>query len=256
LDFKNRTKRKLKAGEVCVGFFLTHASYDWAEILSKIGFDWVLLDLEHGSIHFDMLPWVLAAMAAGDATPIVRVPGNDPVYVKLALDNGAQGIMFPQINSKDDAITAVKACKYPPSGIRGAGPRRASLYYTELSDYMKAADQEIMTIVQIETKEAVEHIDEILAVPDVDAAFIGTMDLSASMGYLYSYPKLESEVEQAITTVLEACRKHNVAPGIWASGVERVNECIKNGFRLVPLGVDTDYMARVKEDLQKVRKVH
>jgi 2-dehydro-3-deoxyglucarate aldolase/4-hydroxy-2-oxoheptanedioate aldolase len=254
LNFKNTTKQKLKEGKACVGFFLTHASYDWAELLSRIGFDWLLLDMEHGSIHFDMLPWVLAATSGGVATPLVRIPFNDPVYVKMALDSGAQGIMFPQINSKEDATLAVKACRYPPTGIRGVGPRRASLYYTELFDYMKTADQEVMTIVQIETKEAVDHIDEILSVSGLDAAFIGPMDLSASMGYLNSFPKIEKEVANAIATVLEACGKHNVAPGIWGSA-ENANEHIKRGFRLVVLGADTDYMAKVKEDLQKIKKI-
>lgn len=254
MDFKNRTKQRLKENKPCVGFFLSHASYDWAELLSKIGFDWVLFDLEHSSIHFDTLPWVLAATSGGNATPLVRVPANDPVYVKMALDSGAQGIMFPQINSKEEAIRAVKSCRYPPAGIRGVGPRRASLYYTELFDYMKTADQETMTIVQIETKEAVNHIDEILSVTGVDATFIGPMDLSASMGYLASFPKIENEVADSIATVLEACRKHNVAPGVWGGSVEKVDEYLNRGFRFVALGEDTDYMAKVKEDLRKITK--
>ncbi len=254
MDFKNKTKQKLKEGLACVGLFLCHASYDWAELLSKIGFDWVLLDMEHGSIHFDMLPWVLAATSGGDATPLVRVPSNDPVDVKLVLDNGAQGVMFPQINSKEEAVKAVSACRYPPDGIRGVGPRRASLYYTQLYDYLKTANQEIMTIVQIETREAVSHINEILSVPGIDVAFVGPADLSASMGYITSFPKIEREVLDAIITVLEACKKLNVVPGIWGGTVEDVNQYVERGFRFVALGEDADYMAKVKEDLEKIKK--
>ena len=146
MDFTNKTKQRMRKGGACIGMFLAQASFDWAELLSKVGFDWVLIDMEHGSIHFDMLPWVLAATSGGDATPLVRVPLNDSVYVKLALDSGAQGIMFPQINSKEEAAKAVSACTYPPGGIRGVGPRRASLYYTELYDYLKTSSTDCLYI--------------------------------------------------------------------------------------------------------------
>lgn len=244
----------MKEGGACVGMFLAQASFDWAELLSKVGFEWVLIDMEHGSIHFDMLPWVLAATSGGAATPLVRVPLNDPVYVKLALDSGAQGIMFPQINSKTEAMKAVSSCQYPPVGIRGVGPRRASLYYTELYDYLKTADQEILKIIQIETREAVKQIDEILSVPGIDVAFVGPADLSASMGYITSFPKIEKEVLDAIVTVLEACKKHNTIPGIWGGSVENVNKYIERGFQFIALGEDADYMIKVKDDLAKIKR--
>ena len=162
--------------------------------------------------------------------------------------------MFPQINSREEAAKAVSACTYPPGGIRGVGPRRASLYYTELYDYLKAADTEILKIVQIETMEAVKRIDEILSVPGIDVAFVGPADLSASMGYITSFPKIEKEVVDAIVTVQEACEKHNTISGIWGGSVENVNKYIERGFKFIALGEDADYMIRVKDDLAKIER--
>ena len=253
LNFKNRTKQLMREGKPAVGLFVCLPSYDVAELFSKIGLDWVLFDLEHGSIHFDTLHWLLAA-ASGKSTPLVRVPSHDPSNVKLALDGGAQGIMFPQVNTREEAERAVKACRYPPRGIRGVGPRRASLYYTEYVDYVKSADKETMVIVQIETREAVKNIEQIMSVEGIDAAFVGPADLSASMGFIASFPNLEKEVVDAIATVLRVAKKHGVAPGIWGGSVEKVNRFIKQGFQFIALGEDADYLTRVKDDLAKIEK--
>lgn len=252
--FENKLKKVLKEGKATIGMFLGLPSYDIAELYSKSGIDWLLFDLEHGSIHFDILPWLMAAASGGSATPLVRVPWNDPVYVKLALDAGAHGIMFPQVNTKEEAERAVKACKYPPEGIRGVGPRRASMYYSQFQDYMRVANQEVMVIVQIETREAVNNIDEILSVDGIDATFIGPADLSVSMGYLASFPKLEQEVLDAIQKVLEASNKHNVAPGIWGGGVERTNMFIEQGFKFIALGEEMDYLTKIKGDVEKIKR--
>jgi 2-keto-3-deoxy-L-rhamnonate aldolase RhmA len=253
MNFKNRTKQLLKEGKPTVGVFVCVPSYDVAELFSKVGLDWELFDLEHGSIQFETLHWLLAA-ASGNSTPLVRIPSHDPANVKLALDGGAQGIMFPQVNTRKEAEEAVRACRYPPKGIRGVGPRRASLYYTEYLDYIKSADRETMVIVQIETREAVTNIDEILSVEGIDAAFVGPADLSASMGYIESFPKLEREVLDAIAKVLKTARKHEVAPGIWGGSVEKTNRFIKQGFRFIALGEDVDYLTRVKDDLALIDK--
>ncbi len=253
MNYKNRTKQLLREGRPAVGMFVCIPSYDVAELFSKVGLDWVLFDLEHGSIHFDTLHWLLAA-ASGDATPLVRIPSHDPSYVKLALDGGAQGVMFPQVNTREEAEKAVAACRYPPKGVRGVGPRRASLYYTDFFDYVKSADNETLVIVQIETREAVKNIDAILSVEGVDAAFVGPADLSASMGYIASFPNLEEEVVDAIATVLAATKKHGAAPGIWGGGVEKTNGFIKQGFRLISLGEDAEYLARVKDDIAKIER--
>ena len=249
---KNRIKEELGNGKSTVGMFIGIPSFQWAEFLSQIDLDWILFDLEHGSYHFDSLPPLLSAAAGGRATPLVRIPSHDPNQAKLALDSGAQGIMFPQVNSREDAINIVRACKYPPEGIRGIGPRRASLYYSEFEEYVKTANREILVIAQIESREAVDNIDDILSVKGIDVAFIGPSDLSASMGYLYPGRQLPKDVLEAISTVLSATRKHGVIPGIWGGSVDRVNEVIRQGFKFISLCEDSEYMLRVKSDLAKI----
>jgi 2-dehydro-3-deoxyglucarate aldolase len=253
LDFVNRTKRLLKEGKPAVGNFVCIPSYDVAEIFSKVGLDWELFDMEHSSIHFDILHWLLAA-ASGGSTLLVRVPSLDLASVKLALDGGAQGIMFPQINTKQDAEKAVKACRYPPQGVRGMGPRRASFYYTEFSDYVRTANQETLVIVQIETREAVENVEEILSVEGIDVAFVGPGDLSTDMGYISTWPTLEKEVVDALEKVLRVCKARGIAPGLWGGGPEKVNKFIKDGWQFIVNREVTEYFFKVKEDVAKLER--
>ncbi len=249
---KNKTLELLKQNKTVIGFIVTIPSYDIAELLSRIGFDYLFFDLEHGSIGFEMLPWLLAAASGGEATPLVRIPWNDPVYAKLALDRGAQGIIVPQVDTKEDAEKAVKACKYPPEGIRGIGPRRSSLYYTDFVDYVKHANEEVMVMPLIESITAVNNIEEIVSVKGVSALGLGPDDLSASMGYTYSLPKREKPVLEAIDKVLEAGRKHSIPVAMPGGGVEGTREWIRKGCRMVHFGEDTDYMVKMKDDLAKL----
>jgi 2-keto-3-deoxy-L-rhamnonate aldolase RhmA len=209
--------------------------------------------MEHSSIHFDILHWLLAA-ASGGSTLLVRVPSLDLASVKLALDGGAQGIMFPQINTKQDAEKAVKACRYPPQGVRGMGPRRASFYYTEFSDYVRTANQETLVIVQIETREAVENVEEILSVEGIDVAFVGPGDLSTDMGYISTWPTLEKEVVDALEKVLKVCKARGIAPGLWGGGPEKVNKFIKDGWQFIVNREVTEYFFKVKEDVAKLER--
>jgi 2-keto-3-deoxy-L-rhamnonate aldolase RhmA len=238
-----------------IGMFFGLASCDAAEIVSKIGLDWLLFDLEHGEISFDSLPELLAVTSASETTSIVRIPCNDPVYAKLALDKGVQGVMFPQVESKEEVLRAVRACKYPPDGVRGIGPRRAALRFsTSVAEYLKVANDEIMVIVMIESKRSVENIDDILSVEGIDGIMIGPNDLAASMGYIESLPKREKEVDYAIDTILRAAKRHGIAAGMPAgSSPELAASLIKKGFRIIEMGEDTDYLLRARQDLEKIR---
>jgi len=254
MTFRNRALRLIRQGSPAIGMFFGLASYDAAEIVSKIGLDWLLFDLEHGEIFFDSLPKLLAATSASQTTPIVRLPSNDPVYAKLALDRGAQGVMFPQVESKEEALRAVRACKYPPHGVRGIGPRRAADYYTAVADYLKVANDEIMVIMMIESERSVENIDDILSIEGIDGIMIGPFDLAASMGYIESLPKREKEVDYAIDTILCAAKKHGIAAGMPAGGShELAISLIKKGFRIIEMGEDTDYLLRARQDLERIR---
>jgi 2-keto-3-deoxy-L-rhamnonate aldolase RhmA len=253
---QNKTLHLIRQGRPAIGMFFGLASYDAAEIVSTIGLDWLLFDLEHGEIFFDSLPKLLSVTSASETTPIVRVPCNDPVYAKLALDKGAQGVMFPQVESKEEAVRAVRACKYPPQGVRGIGPRRAALRFSHgsVADYFEVANDETMVIVMIESKRSVENIDDILSVEGIDGIMIGPNDLAASMGYIESLPNRGTEIDDAIETILRAAKEHGVAAGMPAGGNHQLAiSLIKRGFRIIEMGEDTDYLLRSRQDLEKIR---
>jgi 2-keto-3-deoxy-L-rhamnonate aldolase RhmA len=179
---RNLLKEKLRRGKAVTGAFVGLGHPDVTEILSRMGFDWLLLDGEHGPIGIETMQVMMQSMTQ-DCTPIVRPQWNDPVIIKRVLDIGAHGVLVPWVNSKEEAESAVAACKYPPEGIRGWGPRRASLFDP---DYRATANDEILISVQIETQKAVDNLEEITAVEGVDALFIGPYDLSNNMGYRHS----------------------------------------------------------------------
>jgi 2-keto-3-deoxy-L-rhamnonate aldolase RhmA len=176
---KNLLKEKLSKGIPVIGTFVGIGHSDVTERLSRVGYDWLLIDGEHAPLSLETMQVMLQAMNGSNCTPLIRPQWNDMVIIKRALDIGAHGVLVPWVNTKEQAEYAVRACKYPPEGLRGRGPRRASLFDP---DYFPTANNEIMVVVQIETKEALNNLDDILSVNGVDACYIGPMDLSMSMG--------------------------------------------------------------------------
>ncbi|SFV38662.1 4-hydroxy-2-oxoheptanedioate aldolase [Devosia crocina] len=181
----NATKARLLAGEKVLGCWTSSGSPVVTELLSLAGFDYLLLDQEHGVGDNVSLIHQLQAMANNPATAIVRVPWNDHALIKRALDAGAEGIMIPSVDTAEEARAAVAACQYAPNGIRGAGwaGGRAS-HYGMLPDYHLKARERLLVVIQIETVKGVENLDEILAVEGIDLVFIGAMDLTGSAGQL------------------------------------------------------------------------
>jgi 2-keto-3-deoxy-L-rhamnonate aldolase RhmA len=237
---KNKVKEMLKEGRTTIGAWLSVGNGDVAEIMAHRGFDWLVFDTEHAPLNIETVQHMLQATGGSDITPIVRVAWNDMVLIKLALDIGAQGVVVPWVNTEEEAINAVRATRYAPKGNRGVGPRRAASYGTELITYLKEADQEIMVVCQIETEEAIRNIAPILSVEGVDAVFIGPSDLSTSLGYKGDWNN--PNVERAISTVLAASEKANVAAGIFAMSIEDAKRYISDGFRFVALGSDTGFL--------------
>jgi 4-hydroxy-2-oxoheptanedioate aldolase len=183
---ENSFKKRLLAGERCYGCWLHLYSPVAAEVLALAGYDAMIIDHEHGSGDLVGAIQIMQAMSATPACPILRVPWNDPVALKRALDTGPEGVMIPSINSADQAKAAVAACRYPPGGMRGAayGLVRASDYGMAAKDYFENVQDNLLVICQIETAEAVDAIPEIAAVDGVDMLFIGPIDLSGSIGKL------------------------------------------------------------------------
>src|SRR5215204_689130 len=179
----NHVRRRLQAGEPSIGTWLALPSPEAAEYVATLGFDWLVVDTEHNAIDIRTLSQMFGTIAPTGVAPMVRIPWNTPENFKRVLDAGAAGIVVPMVNSKEEAERAVEATYYPPKGARSVGAGLAALRYgTSGGEYLRNADEEILLVLQIEHIDAVEHCDEILGVPGVDACFIGPNDMAASMG--------------------------------------------------------------------------
>ena len=181
--FINPVKERLLKKEPTIGAWLQAANSVTAEVMAKAGFDWLMVDMEHGPGDFMTLLQQLQAVNAYPVVPFARAPWNDFVTIKRLLDIGVQGLLVPYVNSAEEAVNAVKACKYPPQGIRGIAPSpRAGGFGMNGQGYLSRANAEIVVMVAIETPQAAEQIDDFLAVEGLDGIFIGPMDLATSMG--------------------------------------------------------------------------
>lgn len=195
---------------------------------------------------------MLQAISTTETVPFVRVPWNEPGIIMKALDAGAYGVIIPIVNTAAEAEAAVRACRYPPRGIRSHGPIRAALYGGR--DYIARGDAEVLCIVQVETKESVDNLDEIVSVPGVDATYIGPADLSLSLGLPPASEHDDPAFVEAIERVLEVCKRHEVAPGAHAGNVMTARKRLEQGFLMVEMCDDAGSLARsAAADLKAMR---
>ena len=229
---KNLLKEKLSRGEAVIGTFVGLGHPDVTERLSRMGFDWLLLDAEHGPLGFETMQRMMQAMSGTACTPIVRPQWNDFVVIKRVLDIGAHGVLVPWVNDRGEAESVVRACKYPPEGIRGWGPRRASLFD---HNYYATANIEIMVSVQVETRKALDNLDEILSVEGVDACYIGPWDLSSNLGFGVPPKWGEPRYLEAFDRVLEAAEEHGKPAGMFCN-IDNIGWAVEKGFRFNTVG--------------------
>jgi 4-hydroxy-2-oxoheptanedioate aldolase len=232
----NRVKQLWRDGKCAVGGWLSIPSTYSAEVMAHQGFDWLCIDTQHGVIDYSAAVPMLTAISTTETTPFVRVPWNAPSIIMKYLDAGAYGIIVPMVNNRAEAEAAVAACRYPPKGMRSSGPNRV-VYYAG-RDYQQHADDEVALIVMIETKEAIDKMDEILSTPGVDAAYIGPADLSLALGLA---PRADNEDPIHVGTVAairEACEKYGVAPGIHCASAKFAAWKASEGFKMVMLTSD------------------
>lgn len=247
----NSFRDRLKQHDLIAGTLVTLPCPSVAEILADSGFDWLFLDMEHGPLDVHVVQSILQAVDRQVAC-LVRVPINDETWIKRVLDLGVSGIIVPQIRTPADAEQAVAACRYPPRGRRGVGVARAQRYGAQLAEYLATANDRIAVVIQIEHIDAVQAIDEILAVEGIDAALIGPFDLSASMGKIGQVQ--DPEVQAAIEHVRQACQRHGVASGIFTATAEAASAYIDQGFRLIAIGTDTLFLGQAARST--VHSVH
>lgn len=229
-------RHKLVQRNRLIGSIVTLPSPEVAEILSRSGFDWLFVDLEHSALSVKDAQSILQAVAS--QTPcVVRVPSNEEVWIKKCLDIGADGLMVPQIRTPSDARRAVQLCKYPPMGERSVGIARAQGYGARFQEYVAAANDGIAVILQIEHVDAVANIEEILGVDGIDCLFVGPYDLSASMGKIGRVG--DDDVRQAIARVKGCADRAAVATGIFGATPKAVQPYINDGYSLIAVGIDT-----------------
>lgn len=235
----NATKQRLATGQPAFGLFVSSASGLTAELVGGLGFDWVLVDLQHGENNLGNLSPMLQAASTTAATPFVRVASNDPTIIQRALDLGAYGIVVPLVNTPAEAEAAVRAAKYPPRGERSWGPIRGALYGG--ADYFAHADAETLLIAMLETREAIAAARDILATPGLDGCLIGMNDLGLSYGGTpesTSGEVLPQALEEALETVLAACRATGKVAGIQLYTAAAAERRIAQGFRFIGLGTE------------------
>jgi len=236
LHLKNVLKEILERGEVALGVTLSIGHPDVAEILGSVGFDFINFDTQHTPLNIAEVEEMMQAMSYSTSTPIIRVQWNNISMIVRALDVGAHGIIIPFVNTREDAEKALRYATFPPRGVRSYGPRRAIL---RDPDYMATADDEILVLPQIETKEALENIDSILSVDGIHAFFVGPYDLSRDLGVFtqWKHPVFEKALER----ILEAAEKSSTAPGMLAL-TEEAEKTIERGFRLINIGGDVEFL--------------
>ncbi len=245
---QNKFKAAIAKGQLQIGIWSSLASNIGAEIISDSGFDWILLDTEHSPNEIPSLLQQLQAVQRGTATPIVRPAWNDIVLIKRILDIGPQTILIPYVQSAEEARQAVAATRYPPGGLRGVGGGRASRY-GRIADYLKKADSEMCVLVQVETRAALDRLEEIASVEGVDGVFIGPSDLSASLGHIGN--PAHPEPQRAIEDAARRLKVIGKPPGILTSNEDEARRYIGWGYVFVAVGVDTVLLVRGADALAK-----
>lgn len=242
---ETRTKSKLRDGSLVVGTMLIEIRQPSVmQLLAQAGFDFVIIDSEHGPFAVESIADLSRMARAHGLTPIVRVPDLTYKDITQALDGGAQGIMTPRITGPDQVERVVQIMKYPPMGIRGSvvGRGHTDFKAGPVSDMMRDANNQTMLVIQIETKEALTNLNDILSVEGVDVALVGPNDLSIALGIPGQF---DSPVfREALETTIAACKKHNVVPGIHMNELPRAIEWAKQGMRLVSMGSEAGMILR------------
>jgi len=237
-------KDKLKTKTVTIGSWITLGHPAIAELMAKAGFDWLTVDMEHSAITLHQAQQLVQVIELAGCVPLVRVGENNPNLIKRAMDTGAYGVIVPSVNSKEDAVRAVHAVKYPPLGSRGVGLARAQGYGMEFEKYKEWVNKESVVIVQIESIQAVKNLEDILRVKGVDAFIVGPYDLSGSLGRPgdFDHPNVVS----ALKEVMRISKKLQVPAGfhVIPPDVDVLLAKIKEGYRFLAFSLDTLFLGQ------------
>lgn len=249
-------KQKIVGRETTIGSWLSFSHAPLCEMMSKAGFDWLVIDMEHTCIDYREAAEMIRIIDLSGCVPMARVGDNDPVMIKRVMDSGAHGVVVPMINSREEAARAVEAVYYPPLGSRGVGLFRAQNYGAGFREYRDWLEKEAVVIVQIEHVRAVENLKEILSVEGVDGFIVGPYDLSASLDKpgQFDHPRV-AEALSEVETVMQSNEK---AGGIHVvhSNPAELRDRIKRGYRFIAYGDDMVFFSeKLKQECDSMRSV-
>lgn len=250
---KNLFKAALGTGKLQFGLWNTLSSAYVTEVTAGSGFDWVLLDTEHSpGDPLTVLGQLQALEGYPSVSPVVRPAANDPVLIKRFLDLGAKSLLIPYVQSREEAEAAVRATRYPPDGIRGVSALTRATRFGRVPNYFDTAAEDICVVIQIETQAALDSLEEIAAVPGVDALFVGPADLAASLGYgsQQSHPEMRNKVVETISRIKSAGKP----AGLLTGDEVLQKQAIAANIDFLAIGIDAGILARSSEAALKVAK--
>lgn len=251
-----KLKERIRSGRATIGSWITLGHVGIAEIMANAGFDWLVVDLEHSVIAIDTAGDLIRVIDLCGVAPLVRLTSNHPDLIKRVMDAGAHGVVVPMVNCADDAARAIAAVHYAPEGVRGVGLARAQGYGVRFKEYFAWQKENAVVIVQIEHKDALDHLEEILTVPGVDGFIIGPYDLSCSMGIPgeFDHPDFIAAMERIRATgerLGVAAGLHIVEPDH-----DRLAQSLREGYRFIAYSVDIRLLdVGVRQGLQQFREI-
>ena len=238
---KNPLKaRLLGTKSTSFGTWISSSSVVALDAIRELGFDWFMIDTEHSQVDPETLAAMIAILAGRGVAPFVRVGDVDQYLVKQALDADAYGILAPLVSNEAQAKATVAFSKYPPRGVRGAAAAAPSRYGTGLAAYLREANAETLVGIQIETREALDHLDAIASVEGLDLLFVGPQDLTLNLGLLDD--RKNPKVREAMRRVVEACERHGKIPGTLIVDPEEKKAAVDLGFRFISLASDVRFL--------------
>jgi 4-hydroxy-2-oxoheptanedioate aldolase len=246
---RNNFKLALAEGRLQIGLWCSLCSNITAEVVSDSGFDWLLLDTEHSPNEVPDLLQQLQAVARGSATPIVRPAWNDIVLIKRVLDIGAPALLIPYVQTAEEARRAVAATRYPPKGVRGVTASGRAARYGRVTDYLKKAHTELCLLVQVETRSALDQLEDIASVDGIDGVFIGPSDLAASLGHVGNpqHPEVQAALEEAVRRLVAIGKP----AGILTPNEDEARRYIGWGYLFVAVGSDLGLLTRGADTLAR-----
>jgi 4-hydroxy-2-oxoheptanedioate aldolase len=248
----NHVRTKLKHGDPSLGTWLTLPDPLAARMMSRVGFDWLTVELEHSPTSFESAATSFAIIAASGPVPLVRVPWNTGENIKRVLDTGAFGIVVPMVNSRAEAEAAVAAARYAPRGTRSIGGQMHAINFeTDPGTYYARANDEILVVLMAEHVRAIEKADEIFSVPGIDVVFIGPNDLHHSMGRPPAFESDHKEFNDALAHIRKVAAKHGIASGIHVADEVAAKRRIAEGFQFIAIGSEAGMMLSKAQEIAR-----